>query len=168
MEAAETEDAVEVSCVLIPTEDTPLLLPNVCVAEILPWRRVVTIDGMPDWCLGMLDWRGESIPVVRFERINKSTVQGPKVGRCMVVMHRTQSADGVPFYAIATEGLPRILQLTDADIANVPTQLGAAEASAITVGMERVVIPDLRYIEDLVAESVRGRSMRQPTESANR
>jgi hypothetical protein len=34
------DDAKELACVLIPLADTHLLLPNVTIAEILPWRRI--------------------------------------------------------------------------------------------------------------------------------
>ena len=34
------DELEELSCVLIPTQPVQLLLPNVCVAEIVPWRRI--------------------------------------------------------------------------------------------------------------------------------
>ena len=46
MAAVVAEDLTELSCVLIPLDGTRLLLPNISVAEILPWRRVkVLADG---------------------------------------------------------------------------------------------------------------------------
>jgi CheY-like chemotaxis protein len=68
-----------------------------------------------------------------------------------VVMHRTQTTDGVPFYALVTEGLPRIVQLADDDITNVPTHLGIAEAASIKAGTEMAVIPNLEFVEEKVA-----------------
>ena len=63
MVAVVAEDLTELSCVLIPLDGARLLLPNISVAEILPWRRVKALNDGPDWCLGLLGWRGETIPV---------------------------------------------------------------------------------------------------------
>ena len=81
MEPASAKDLVEMTCVMIPLQETNLLLPNICVAEILPWRRVSSIEEAPKWCLGMLEWRGEVIPVVRFERMDNTSVDDAEEGR---------------------------------------------------------------------------------------
>ena len=158
MAAVVAQELSEVSCVLIPLTDAALLLPNVCVAEILPWRRVKAVPDLPQWCLGMLGWRGEMVPVVRFERFNDDQFEDRKMGRCMVVMNRTRFADGIPFYAIAAEGLPRMLQLTEDDLANVPGKLRDAEVVALRVGTETAVIPNLEMLERSVTELKRALS----------
>lgn len=54
------------ACVVLPQEEPSQLVPNDCVAEILPWRRVKPMPGMPRWCLGTLVWRGQTVVVVDF------------------------------------------------------------------------------------------------------
>ena len=152
MAAVVAQELSEMSCVLIPLNNAALLLPNVCVAEILPWRRVKAVQGLPEWCLGLLGWRGEMVPVVRFERFNDEQFENRKMGRCMVVMNRTRVADGIPFYAIAAEGLPRMLQLAEDDLSNVPGKLGNAEVVSLRVGTETAVIPNLELLERSVSE----------------
>ena len=152
MASVVAQELSELSCVLIPLNESALLLPNVCVAEILPWRGVKAIQDLPPWCLGLLGWRGEMVPVVRFERFNDPQFEDRKMGRCMVVMNRTRLANGIPFYAIAAEGLPRMLQLADDDLSNVPGKLGDAEVVALRVGTESAVIPDLELLERSVTE----------------
>lgn len=155
MAAVVAEDTLELSCVLIPLEGTQLLLPNVCIAEILPWRRVKALSDTPPWCLGLLGWRGEMVPVVRFETMNGHPGPARKSGRCMVVMNRARNARGLPFYAFAAEGLPRMVQLTADDLANEPCKLGNAEAIVVKMGTESAVIPNLSIIENAVAKLVR-------------
>lgn len=152
MAAVVAQQVTELSCVLIPLNEMQLLLPNICVAEILPWRRVKVLEGAPDWCLGLLGWRGEAIPVVRFERFNNTMAEDRKVGRCMIVMNRARTSGSIPFYALAAEGLPRMLQLTDDDLTNVPTKLGRAEVMALRVGTESAIIPNLELLEQHVSE----------------
>jgi chemosensory pili system protein ChpC len=142
---------------MIPLNGTHLLLPNICVAEILPWRRVKMLEDAPNWCLGLLGWRGESIPVVRFERLNKTSVEDRRVGRCMIVMNRAHASQTIPFYALAAEGLPRMVQLTDDDLDNVPTKLGPAEMISLRVGTEPAIIPNLEFVEQQVAALIKAR-----------
>jgi chemosensory pili system protein ChpC len=155
MAAVVAEELSELSCVVIPLEGMQLVLPNVCIAEILPWRRIKALGESPPWCLGLLGWRGEMVPVVRFESLNGRPGPARKSGRCMVVMNRARNTRGLPFYAMAAEGLPRLVQLTGEDISQEGDQLGPAESAVLRIGTEQVVIPDLEKIEVAVAELAR-------------
>ncbi|MEQ8858324.1 MAG: chemotaxis protein CheW [Pseudomonadales bacterium] len=149
--AAVAQQPSELACVLIPLQQGQLLLPSVCIAEIMPWRRIKVLQGVPDWCLGLLGWRGETIPVLRFERLNQPKSSGPAPGRCLVVMNRT-GAGVAPFYALAAEGLPRLVQLSDADIGDQDERPGRAEARLVRLGTETASIPSLNFIEQQVVE----------------
>ncbi len=155
MAAIVADEVSELSCVMIPLKGAQLLLPNVCVAEILPWRRIKMLSDTPPWCLGLLGWRGEMVPVVRFETLNGEPGEARKSGRCMVVMNRARNAKGLPFYALAAEGLPRMVQLTADDLANESCKLGVAEQVVVKLGTESAVIPNLEVIESAVAKLVR-------------
>ena len=151
MAAVVAQEQTVLSCVMIPVAGTQLLLPNVCIAEIVPWRRMQPMERSPAWCLGLLGWRGENIPVIRYEILNKKGSEGaPKTGRCMVVMNRARSAEGPAFYALAADQLPRMVQLNENDISNTPISLGPAETVVVAVGTEPAVIPNLEYIEEQV------------------
>ena len=82
MTAAVAQKISELSCVIIPLQGLQLLLPSVCIAEILPWRRIKPLKDGPEWCLGELGWRGEAVPVIRFERLNQPSADTPGSGRC--------------------------------------------------------------------------------------
>lgn len=151
MATAVANEPSELSCVLMPLQDGQLLLPSVCIAEITPWRRIKPLDGVPDWCIGVLGWRGEAIPVIRFERMNHPRAQWQARGRCLVVMNRTGTAAGAAFYALAVEGLPRLVQLSDGDLVDHDGRLGRAESRTVRVGMETASIPSLDYVERQLA-----------------
>src|SRR4029453_8657534 len=150
---AETE-TIELACVMIPVADTHLLLPNVSVAEIVPGRRLNPEDrrrDAPPWRLGLLGWGGETIPVIRFELLIGGGVATSQTGRCIVVMNRARSRKGRAFYAVAADGLPRLLRLSDEDVSPKPVRLGPAESAAVRVGTEPAVVPNLGFIEDQIA-----------------
>lgn len=149
MAAVMNQDTLDISCVVIPAGNTTLLLPNVCVAEILPWRRIKPLADQPEWCLGLLGWRGESVPVVSFDRFNGDS-NGAERGRCLVVMNRARRAESRAFYALVAQGLPRILQLADDDVANQSGDLRGGEAIRAKVGTEAVIVPKLSVLEDAV------------------
>src|SRR5690606_466660 len=52
---------------LVPLADRTLLLPNVAVAELVPYRAPRTAEGAPSWFLGQVAWRGLSLPLLSFE-----------------------------------------------------------------------------------------------------
>ena len=142
----------ELACVVLPQEELSLLVPNDCVAEILPWRRVKPVPGMPRWCVGTLGWRGQTVVVVDFQLLTSDTGQARLNRRALVVMHRTTKREGMSFYAIASSGLPRLLYLAEDEVRDVEDgQASAAILSHLTLGSEAVVVPNLRYVEDEVS-----------------
>jgi chemosensory pili system protein ChpC len=152
MAAVVAEATPELACVMIPLLGTHLLLPSVSVAEIVPWRRVRRDPEHPAWCLGVLGWRGEAVPVVQFEILNGASEKlSIKPGRCLVVMNRTRRASGRAFYAVAAAGLPRIVHLADGDVQNASARLGAAETATVKLGTEGAVVPNLSFVEEQIA-----------------
>ena len=142
----------ELPCVAIPTEGVTLLLPNVCVAEIVQGRSVKSIEHSPPWLSGLTGWRGQTIPIVNFSGFDEvssgeHTANSDLPARCLVVMNRSRVAQAPPFYGLQATGLPRILQLTAADIKNHNDSLGAADSMRVMVGTELATIPDLGFVE---------------------
>ena len=109
-------DMQELSCVLIPVHGERLLLPNVCVAEIVPWRRFKILEKGPTWCVGYVGWRGHTIPVVHFAGFGDDGEPWRQSSRCLVIMNRSRNPSAPAFYAIAAEGLPRMMQLDSEDL----------------------------------------------------
>ena len=146
--ALSVDDAKELACVMIPLADTHLLLPNVTIAEILPWRRIKPLPNGPKWCLGLLGWRGETVPVIQFEAMNGGSLTDASRSRCLLIMNRARRANGRAFYGLASTGLPRIVHLSDDDLDNRAVRLGPAEVAALNVGTEPAVVPNLSFIEE--------------------
>jgi len=150
----------DINCLLLPIGQLGLLVPAVCVAEVLPWRPVREVANSPDWLLGTLAWRGDAIPVVRFEMINGATDAPTPQNECVAVMNRCRSVHSEAFYAIATSGLPRMVQVSEEDIVAEQTHLGVAESAAIKLGAEQVRVPNLGYVEDQLASVRPNNSLR--------
>ena len=145
----------ELSCVVIPTSGQHLLLPNVCVAEIMPWRRIKVLDDGPSWCLGYMGWRGLTLPVVHYPGFSDEGGLN-HTPRCLVVMNRARTSGGVEFYALVADALPRMVQLVEEDLTTSAGQLGTADAMNVSFGTESATIPDLEYVETNVSNLVNG------------
>lgn len=143
-------EADDLSCVLIPTPGEQLLLPNICVAEIVPWRRLKPEPDGPQWLMGYVGWRGQMIAVVHFAGFAEAADVRAAQPRCLVIMNRSRNPAAPAFYALAAEGLPRMLQLADDDLSNASAELSMAQVMQVNVGTEVATIPDLAYVEDMV------------------
>jgi len=149
---ASANEKDELTCVMIPTSGIRLLLPNVSVAEIGPSRRMKTLEHGPSWCIGFVDWRGRTVPVVHYPGFSGDGSERRVSPRCIVIMNRAYSVSGPPFYALAAEGLPRMLQLADGDVNTTDGELGPADVMHVSVGTETAIIPNLGYIEERLVE----------------
>ena len=62
-------------------------------------------------------------------------------------MNRSRVPEAPAFYGLLATSLPRILQLTAADMKNQSDTLGNADAMKVLVGTELATIPDLEFVE---------------------
>jgi chemosensory pili system protein ChpC len=101
--------------------------------------------------MGFLSWRGRMLSVVNFNSLNDVEIPKEVSARCLVVMNRARTREGPAFYALASNGLPRMLQLLEDDLSNADEGLGVADVMKGEVGTEIATIPNLAYVEQEVA-----------------
>lgn len=149
--AIELRSADELSCVLIPQPGLPLLLPNESVAEILRSGDVRPRQEVPSWLLGTLAWRGMEVPVVSlYALMGSEEPTGHDKGQ-LVVLNRGRPLPGLPYYALPSRGVPRLLRLVEADlVSDDQAGIDATLATAVRVGEEKALIPRLELLEDLL------------------
>ena len=136
---------------LIPLADRYLLLPNVVVAELVPYRPPQITSGLPGWFLGQLAWRELQLPLLSFEAASNGQAQvGP--GARVAVLNAMGGRDQVKFIALLVQGIPRSLKLDG----NLPRAAGAElaplELDAVQLGDVVAKIPDLAGLEQKLAD----------------
>ena len=59
----------ELYSLLIPLRDARILVPRMCVAEVITFAETEKRDddNAPDWLLGSVDWDGRRVPVVTLD-----------------------------------------------------------------------------------------------------
>jgi chemosensory pili system protein ChpC len=145
----QTQPAVtQIATLLIPVGGKQLVLPNVAVAEIIPYIDPVPEDDVPTWYLGRFIWRNIQVPLVSFEAINDEPFVGRPQNRRIAILNNVIGDSTLPFCGILTEGLPRLMRLLPDEIANDEEAIvGPAEIGRVLVNGERASIPNVMYIQ---------------------
>ncbi|MBF7729985.1 chemotaxis protein CheW [Pseudomonas sp. N040] len=136
---------------LLPLADRTLLLPNVALAELVPYRAPQTTSGMPAWLLGQISWRELRLPLLSFEAASGGVAQvGP--GCRVAVLNALGGRPQVKFIALLLQGIPHSIKV-DAKLAPVDSPLAPLELQAALLDDSVVKIPDLIGLEQLLADA---------------
>lgn len=137
----------QIASLLIPMVGRPLLLPNVAVAEIVPWQEPERLEDKPQWFLGEVEWRGVRIPVLSLELMNDPELEDAAHGNRLAVLNGVGQTKH-NFYAVAVQGIPRLVRVFPDELGN---EQDATEEKSydmhVQVSGERAVIPDLANVE---------------------
>ena len=144
-ESAQVSDVVDLSTLLFPLTQQMLIMPSVCVAEIMRLREV---DGAPAWLYGSLVWRHMEIPVISFEALNGDPAPPAGTGSRIVLLNAVSDAEDLAYIGLITQGVPHLLRITP-DVIK-PSTLGGrgpAVLQRILIHGQRAAIPDLDYLQ---------------------
>lgn len=142
------EEMTEVAALLIPLHEKQLVLPNVTVAEIIPYREALKSSDDVNWFLGQLEWRNTSIPVLSYEALNGGSLP-PLEGTRLAVINGAGEKGDLPFYAILIQGIPKLIHIQESDVVAVEAMhAGPYDEMAVNLFGEQAMIPNLEMIED--------------------
>ena len=138
----------QIATLLIPVGGKQLVLPNVNVAEIIPYVDPVAEEDVPTWYLGAFNWRNTLVPLVSFEAINDEPFASRGGNRRIAILNNVIGDPTLPFCGILTEGLPRLMRLLPDEISEDAEAItGPAELARVLVNGERASIPNVMYIQ---------------------
>jgi chemosensory pili system protein ChpC len=136
---------------IIPMRGRNLLLPNVAVAEVVPYIRPRAVADAPDWLLGVINWRGLNIPLVSYDGLY-GTGSHEGVGQARIAVINTVTPDSdMPFYALVTTGIPQLKRVNADLLQEQSAEAAEGVLSQVHVGDVPAVIPDLAALEAAVA-----------------
>jgi len=145
----------QVDCLLIPLKDKNLILPNVAVAEIVPFSHLLTTTSNVDWILGRIDWRGVPIPVMCYEMLCRQGAPAPNPEARFAIINGVGDYSEMPFYAMLVQGIPRLIHVEKDEIQTVEAMnMGEFDQTAVTIGREPAIIPDLDRVERQLLQQV--------------
>lgn len=133
---------------IIPVGGDPLLLPNAAVAEITAYKPAQTVNDTPDWLAGLFEWRGIKVPLIDFEQMCDEQ-DTPGNFKRVAIFNSLGGNKRLPFFAIATQGIPRLIKVNDSILTATPgenAEQGPVRKSVMLNG-EPARIPDLDQME---------------------
>lgn len=136
---------------LVPLTDRTLLLPNVAVAELIPYRAPQPAQGSPSWFLGQVSWRDLTLPLLSFEAASGGQSEAGAKAR-VVVLNALGGRDHVKFIAMLVQGIPRSIKV-DPSLARSEATLAPLELDAVNLGDAQARIPDLIALEQKLADA---------------
>jgi len=147
--------AMSVRSLVVPLNGLAMLIPNTAVAEVADYKVPQPVLDSPGWLLGMMLWRGRSIPLLAFEQyLGRSTGVGGVHARA-IVCNTLNGNRLLPFVAILAQGIPRLqeikgemLELADRDGSSATP----AAAALVRLGGQEAVIPDLDVVERMLLQ----------------
>ncbi len=137
---------------LVPLSDRTLLLPNVAVAELIPYRAPQAAQGAPAWLLGQVQWRDLSLPLLSFEAASSGQPVPVDNGARVAVLNAIGGREHVKFIALLVQGIPHSIKVDDS-LARAEVELAPLELDAVNLGDVQARIPDLVGLEQKLADA---------------
>lgn len=144
------EQTSQVACLRIPKEPESLLLPNVSVAEVIPYEAPSLEAKGPEWFLGTFQWRNIDVPVVSLELMDGDQQLEISDRSRYAIINRLSDSAKYDFFAVAIKDLPTLVRVHPEEIKELDRDLKSSERAVAKLGTQDVVIPDLEKIEVLV------------------
>jgi chemosensory pili system protein ChpC len=142
--------------VLIQVADARLLLPNATIAEVLSYADPEPLADAPDWLLGRIRWRGWQLPLLAFSRFAGIAEERGGLGSKVVVLKALGDEARQPFFALLTQGFPRLVTVTEAALASVGDDAAVPEGvlARVRLNEDEALLPDLAALEERIAEAL--------------
>jgi len=144
----------ELYSLLIPLRNERLLVPRMCVAEVIAFADTARSrdDTAPDWYLGGIEWNNRRLPVVSFDGQRDDDRKSKRSRTRVVVFHAiTQELKG-GYYGILTQGFPQLVRV-NADVLGLegePLPDGFPALCRARMIHEYPLIPDVERLEKMI------------------
>ena len=149
----------ELYSLLIPLRNERMLVPRMCVAEVIAFADTDKRDDpdAPDWLLGTVDWNGRRVPVISLdESADAVAPTGRKGSRSrIVIFHALGRALKPAYYGVLTQGFPQLVRV-NRDVLTTdresPPDADSPMLCRVRMIHEFPLVPDLERIEQRLAD----------------
>ncbi|GAA3927049.1 chemotaxis protein CheW [Litoribacillus peritrichatus] len=145
------EQLSQVACLRFPKEPKNIVLPNVSVAEVIPYQAPKKETG-PEWLLGYFSWRNIQVPIVSIELLNEEKPFEVNERTRLAVINRLSGKSKFEFFAVPFADLPTLVRVHADEMKSSDAFLLPVERAAAELEDQTVVIPDLEKIELMLTQ----------------
>jgi len=149
-------DPKELYSLLIPLRSERLLVPRMCVAEVIAFADAAKSrdDAAPDWYLGAIEWNNRRLPVVTFDTQQGDERKSKRTRTRVVVFHAITPELKGGYYGILTQGFPQLVRV-NGDVLGLDTEQpvppGFPALCRARMIHEYPLIPDVERLEKMIA-----------------
>ncbi len=143
--------------VLIQVAQARLLLPNATIAEVLSFATPEPVENAPAWLLGRIRWRGWQLPLLSFSRFAGLAEEQGGLGSKVIVLKALGGDARRPYFALLTQGFPRLVTVTEAALATLDADgeaLPPGVLARVRLNEDEAMVPDLDALEDTLREAL--------------
>ena len=142
--------------VLVQVAEARLLLPNATIAEVLSFANPEPLENAPDWLLGRIRWRGWQLPLLSFSRFTGIAAEEGGLGSKVVVLKALGGDAKRPFFAMLTQGFPRLVTVTESVLSQQGDdgELPEGVLSRVRLNEDDALLPDLAALEEHLGEAL--------------
>ncbi len=154
--SSEERSVRDIRGVLIQVAGARLILPNATIAEVLSYAAPEPFANAPEWLLGRIRWHGWQVPLVAFSQLAGIDQDKPGLGSKVVVLKALGGNPRAPYFAILTQGFPRLVTVADTGIAldEDPGELPAAVHARVIHNDDLALLPDLQSLEARIVDAI--------------
>jgi len=146
----------ELYSLLIPLKTERLLVPRMCVAEVIAFADAARERdaASPDWFLGTIDWNGRRLPVVSFDSAQVEERPAKRNRTRVVVFHAITGELKGGYYGILTQGFPQLVRVNP-DVLTLDTEQEVPQDQPVLCRARMIheypLIPDVERLEQMLA-----------------
>jgi chemosensory pili system protein ChpC len=105
-------EPTELYSLLIPIHGERLLVPRLCVAEVVGYTAPTAPgESDPNWFLGHFSWNGREVPVVSFEALYTGELPEARGRTRIVVFHALAGELKQGYFGLLTQGFPQLVRV---------------------------------------------------------
>jgi chemosensory pili system protein ChpC len=149
--------AEELYSLLVPLHQHRLIVPRVCVAEVVRYALCTQTDRGPSWLRGSLMWNDVEIPVISFEDLAGLPFTETGGRTRLAVFNALTDQLSEQAFAVLTEGFPQLVKV-NRDVMEPDTRHAWPENGPVICQIRMIneypLIPDLERMEALISEAM--------------
>lgn len=141
-------------CLLLPLQNSGLILPNANVAEVALAGQLSSMMSS-HFIVGMMTWRQQEIPVISFEGLLSGQMPAKQPLRQIAILKGLYDPGRLPFYGLVLAAVPQIVHLGAGDLQDVEGAVPALCQSLVGLGGATLMVPDCGQIEQSLLDALR-------------
>ncbi len=145
----------ELYSLLVPLAGERLIVPRVCVAEVISYQTPTDMNNAPPWYVGLVSWSGRNVPIVSFEGAFGQPLPTVSTRTRIVIFHAASGKLQAGYFGMLTQGFPQLVRV-NADVVRPDPSRTFSERSPVICQIRMInetpLIPDLQRLEEMIAE----------------